>query len=437
MMVKEGKLSFIIEFILLALIFFRPFVSGIVYPWSNAPTQICIFFLLILWFINMSLERKFRLFSTPLNFPILLFLLIAILSTIFSLNRGESLTSLYQLASYLLFYLLIVNHLSWSKVPRTLALFLTAGFLLSLYAIYQHRFALPSLYQRLDTITALGSGEIEEIRARIASQRVFSTFVLPSSFAGYLALVTPLGVGLFISRSSLQERILLGIVVLTMLWALIFTFSLGGILALAFALLFISLILLKKMRWFIPILLILFLLLGIASFHSEDLYSKVTLRLYNWRSAIEIVKDHPFLGTGIGTFATVYPGYKFPQANEVHYAHNWYLQVASEMGILGLGALLWLLATFIKEGIKNLRTEEKKSQRAIIAGLLAGGFASLFHNLVDMDAYVPEIALLWWAVMGLIMLKSKSNAKNSMKPQVNPAPACRSGVNTDVHRTKG
>ncbi|MCG2677652.1 hypothetical protein L6386_03735, partial [bacterium] len=120
-------------------------------------------------------------------------------------------------------------------------------------------------------------------------------------------------------------------------------------------------------------------------------------------------------GTGIGTFATVYPRYKFPQANEVHYAHNWYLQVASEMGVLGLGALLWLLVTFIKESIKTLRTEQERSQQAIIAGLLAGGFAFLFHNLIDMDAYVPEIALLWWAVVGLIMLKASNQIRKKKR----------------------
>jgi len=411
MMVKEGKLSFIIEFILLALIFFRPFVSGLVYPWSNIFTLLIILSLSILWLGSLIGKRKFQLFSTPLNLPILSLLLIAVLSTIFSLNRGASLTSLYQLAGYLLFYLLIVNYLSWPKVPRTLALFLTAGFLLSLYAIYQYRFALPHLYQRLDTITTLDPGEMAEIKGRIASRRVFSTFALPSSFAGYLALVTPLGIGLFISRSSLQEKILLGIVVLTMLWALILTFSWGGILALVLALLSISLILSKKTRWFIPLVLILLLLLSIGFFHSEALHNKMTLRLYNWRSALEIVRDYPFLGTGIGTFGIVYPGYKFPQANEVQYAHNWYLQVASEMGILGLGALFWLLITFIKEGIKTLRFEKKKSQRVVLAGLLAGGFAFLFHNLIDMDAYVPEIALLWWAVVGLVMIRSSAKVR--------------------------
>lgn len=408
---REKVLSYLVEFGLLALIFFRPFVSGVVYPWSNIFTFALIFLLFIFWFISQIQKRKFQLPTTPLNLPFLFFCLIAILSTSFSLNRGESLPVLLQLISYFLLYFLIVNYLSWSRIPRILAVFLSAGFLLSLYAIYQYRFALPSLYQRLDTITALGSGEIEEIRARIASRRVFSTFALPSSFAGYLALVIPLGIGSFISRSSSQERILLGIVVLTMLWALILTFSLGGILALILASLFVLLILSKKTKWFIPIILILSLFLGIASFHSEDLHSKATLRLYNWRSAIKIVKDHPFLGTGIGTFATVYPKYKFPQANEVHYAHNWYLQVASEMGILGLGALLWLLAILIKASIKTLRSEKEKSQRALLAGLLVGGFAFLFHNLVDMDAYVPEITLLWWAVIGLTMIKANKKEK--------------------------
>lgn len=412
MKMNKGKvLSYLVEFGLLALIFYQPFISGIVYPWSNTFAFALILLLSILWLISLIGKRRLQLFSTSLNLPLLLFLLIAILSTIFSLNQGESLPVLVQLISYLLFYFLIVNHLSWSKIPRALAVFLTAGFLLSLYAIYQYRFALPLLYQRLDTITALGPGEIEEIKGRIASHRVFSTFALPSSFAGYLALVIPLGIGLFISRSSLQERILLGIVVLTMLWALFLTFSLGGILSLVLALLFILLILSKKTKWFIPTILILLLLLGIASFHSGSLHSKMTLRLYNWRSTIEIVKDHPFLGTGIGTFATIYPRYKFPQANEVHYAHNWYLQVASEMGILGLGALFWLLATFIKEAIKTLKSEKERSRKVLLAGLLVGGFAFLFHNLVDMDAYVPEITLLWWAVVGLIMIRASTKVR--------------------------
>lgn len=408
---NKKSIERIIEYGLLVLILFRPFVSGIVYSWSNTLALLIILSLSILWLISLIGKRRSHPFSTPLNLPVFSLFLIAVLSTIFSLNRGESLPPLCQLISYLLFYLLIVNHLSWPKVPRTLALFLTAGFLLSLYAIYQYRFALPLLYQRLDTITTLSPGDIGAIKARIASHRVFSTFALPSSFAGYLALVIPLGIGLFISRSSLQERILLGIVILTMLWALILTFSWGGILALVFALFFVFLILSKKTKWFIPAILILLLLLGIASSRSESLHSKMTLRLYNWRSALEIVRDYPFLGTGIGTFGIVYPGYKFPQANEVQYAHNWYLQVAAEMGILGLGALFWLLAIFAREGIKALRSEKEKSRQAVLAGLLAGGFAFLFHNLVDMDAYVPEIALLWWAVVGLVMIRASAKVR--------------------------
>ncbi|MQY69257.1 MAG: hypothetical protein GH145_00125 [Firmicutes bacterium] len=121
---EKQKSFFIIEFILLALIFFRPFVSGIVYPWSNTFILLIIFSLSIFWLISQIGKRKFQLFSTPPNLPFFFFCLIAALSTIFSLNRGESLSVLFQLISYLLFYFLIVNYLSWSKIPRALAVFL-------------------------------------------------------------------------------------------------------------------------------------------------------------------------------------------------------------------------------------------------------------------------------------------------------------------------
>ncbi len=68
-MVKEGKLSFIIEFILLVLIFFRPFVSGIAYPWSNPLTLLIILSLSILWLISLIRKRKSPPLSTPLNSP--------------------------------------------------------------------------------------------------------------------------------------------------------------------------------------------------------------------------------------------------------------------------------------------------------------------------------------------------------------------------------
>ncbi|HEA47403.1 MAG TPA: hypothetical protein ENH97_03225 [bacterium] len=65
--------------------------------------------------------------------------------------------------------------------------------------------------------------------------------------------------------------------------------------------------------------------------------------------------------------------------------------------------------------MRALRFEKERPQKALLAGLLAGTLAFLFHNLIDMDAYVPGIALLWWAMVGIVMIKVSNQTKKEKK----------------------
>lgn len=405
----KGVFEKIIEFTLLGLIFWRPFFSGIVYPWSCTLTQILVLALALLWLLKMTFAGEIRLHRTLLDLPILAFFLVAVTSTLTSVNLHSSLSCLYRLTCYLLAYYLIINNLSHpKKIQRASLVILAGAFLIALYGIYQYRFGLEDVYRTLAT-SDITPQELADIKGRILSRRVFATFILPSNMAGYLGMVIPLGIGCFLARRSRAERILLIIVIVTMMAALGATKSIGGILSLVVGIALGAVLMkwgMRKVAIF-GVLLLLTICIGFFFVYKEgelwDPSSKVTLRLYNWKGALEIIKDHPFTGTGMGTFGTAYLRYKAPQANETQFAHNWYLQSASEMGLLGLVALLWLLIILFKNGARTLM-QIKGDDRWIAAGLLTGLGVYALHNLIDMDSYIPGIQMLFWVMAGLLIL---------------------------------
>ena len=123
-----------------------------------------------------------------------------------------------------------------------------------------------------------------------------------------------------------------------------------------------------------------------------------------WVDTFEILKDFPVLGSGLGTFTEVFSMYRSFHIVGLHtHAENDFLQLASEVGLLGVGPLLVLfLFLFHKaaSGIRSLSPEEP--QRYIGIGGLVGILALMFHSIVERNIQVPANAFLYtflWAIV--------------------------------------
>ncbi len=123
-------------------------------------------------------------------------------------------------------------------------------------------------------------------------------------------------------------------------------------------------------------------------------------RLDYWQGAVRIAVDNPVVGVGPGAFAAALPPYLQDPGNYSRYAHQLLLQMSAEAGLPGLAALVVLLAVTAAAVGKALRTGEGP-ERALTAGLAGGLAASLLHNLVDLDWYVPAIAVTASVAAGL------------------------------------
>jgi O-antigen ligase len=131
-----------------------------------------------------------------------------------------------------------------------------------------------------------------------------------------------------------------------------------------------------------------------------------------YASTWQIVSHHPFFGTGLGTFASVFPRFRSGDASiwgVWDRAHNTLLELAAEVGIplaalVGLG---WILAF-----VALLLGAVRRQKRAIfpLAGLVCGAMAVL-HSMVDFSLQVPGLAVTVMALVGMGLAQRTSRAR--------------------------
>ena len=139
---------------------------------------------------------------------------------------------------------------------------------------------------------------------------------------------------------------------------------------------------------------------------SEDM----KLRWVIWENTIQILKDFPLFGSGLGTFAQIFPMYRtFHFRGLVTHAENDFLQLASEVGLVGFGLLAILfLFLFFKRGLR-IRSETSP-QRYIGTGALTGILALMFYSLVEKNLQIPANALLYAFLWGLAITPRQSDS---------------------------
>ena len=114
-----------------------------------------------------------------------------------------------------------------------------------------------------------------------------------------------------------------------------------------------------------------------------------------WRDTFAMIKANPILGVGLGAYETAFSAYtKSDGSLRVPQAHNDYLQVVADCGIIGGGIALWFLVSLFRRVASGTRSRDP-----LFAGLAlgsgAGIFAMLVHSLFDFNLQVPSNALLF------------------------------------------
>ena len=141
-------------------------------------------------------------------------------------------------------------------------------------------------------------------------------------------------------------------------------------------------------------------------------------RLAHWQVAFDMMRDHPWLGVGFGNYDAYYEQYRLLYwVNGLGHAHNYYLNIFAETGVLGFLAYLFMWvgifgvtlarireASNVKRQTSNVKRRILNSQFLYI-GLLGTWTHLTIHHLFD-NLYVANTFLLLGVLLGLLINQS-------------------------------
>jgi O-antigen ligase len=135
----------------------------------------------------------------------------------------------------------------------------------------------------------------------------------------------------------------------------------------------------------------------------NDANYAVLERLAHWQSALNMAGAHPWLGVGFGNYEPAYPDYALINwPDPLGHAHNFYLNILAEVGVIGLLTYLALWGIVFWQSLRLLRLLPWP-ERGIILGLLASWTVLAVHHLLD-NLYVNNVHLHLGVMLGILQL---------------------------------
>lgn len=378
---------------------FAVLAHGAVEPWSESLLVMLAAVLLLAWCLLGIFDRRLEVSWNPLLLPLLLLTAFALVQSDggFSVYPYVTRVEFLKLAAYSVFLFLAVQCFRQTDHVRAFVWFLLFfGFAVALFGILQH---------------LTFNGKLYWFRELRESGFPFGPFVNRNHFAGLMELIAPLGLGLLLYRGVPRDQLpLVALFTVFPVAALFLSASRGGIVSFLF-----QLALMALLSWTRPVgkralalglLVLLFasafiFWLGIAptwerllQTHSSEVTQgrRMVILADSWR----VVLDHFWLGTGLGTFETVYPRQEsFYDGRVVNHAHNDYIELMVETGFFG--AACGLIFIFLLYRLAFSRWEQNGNPFAAAPrlGALVACSGLLVHGLVDFNFRIPSNALLF------------------------------------------
>ena len=362
--------------------------------------------------------------------------------------------TLYELVRYVFYFLfgyLVFKHVSTRKHVKVFV------FLLFAAGCFQSFYGLAEFFG--------GTQRIFGFRREAYLDSVTGTFINRNHFAGFLEMIFPISVGYLLARANffamkrggsfrkkvlwfsqerLQQTLIFGIVPVLVGMGIFFSRSRTGIFVF-FASLFLIFVALsgaggrrpgraeegargagrrhgRVIRTVMLVVVFAVILIGIKPVIERFSFASLAheVRPVYFKNTVEIIKDFPIVGTGLGTYFYAYPMYEKKYSGDLlEHAHNDYLELLAEGGIV-LGGLLIVVA-FGALGVLFVRWTRRNDHfvRGVALGCLVGIAAILIHSLTDFNLHITANAVLFVTLYALaarvVGMEATMNRKNIQK----------------------
>lgn len=352
-----------------------------------------------IYIVYYIVEGNFKFNYTPANIFLLIFGVLVFLNTVFSIDPSGSFRDFtLHIASLGVMFVFINSRKSKQDMYLINIVLVLVAVTVSMLAINQFINGVE-----------MGSGWVDPTQNPDLTTRVFATFENPNLLAEYLILIFPVAIALVFYSRGFIKRLLFGASALIILIALGLTYSRGGYVALGVGLvIFLFLVNRKALLALIPVGMAGILLLPNSIIQRvmtignlQD--TSIIYRINTIVKSIDIVKDFWYSGIGVGyiPFQQITPLYIKTMAP--YHTHNLYLQIAVEMGVVGIIVFLLLIFTLIKMSIKVVFNSESRFVRVFTAAYVASLASILTHGVAEHIFFNPKIIISFWLIVGILI----------------------------------
>jgi len=285
--------------------------------------------------------------------------------------------------------------------------------------------SLVAIYQGV-TGHPLGLGFLTEATVIMTQQlgvglvnRVQGTMGYPNTLAMYLSTGVPFALALLFSEKRFFVKVLVGITLCLISWALILSLSRAawGNFLVTICLVLVLAIRRKRIRLIAAIVIggtIAILLLGVALFGTDLIQSRLTSndqgsaasRITLDEGALAVIRDNPVIGIGLNNYVLVSPRYDQADAaawnDYTPIVHNAYLLIAAETGLLGLGAFVVFMVILLIQVWKIVNQALGDTVWVAGVGILGALIALIIHSMVDYALLGSSLLFTqFWLLIGL------------------------------------
>jgi O-antigen ligase len=415
--------------LLLATLLAAPLPFGAVHAWAWTALAGLASALLFLWGFGCVRQGSLKIAWSPLYLPAVLFFLLGTIQFFAHLTLDPIATrdALLNLLTDLIFFFLAGQLLAAGPENMLRSFGLTVvlyGFSLALFAVLQFFSSNGLIYW---VVKPAGW--------------TFGPYVNHNDYAGLMEMLIPIAACYVLSRPGKDPmRTLLGFALVVPIASLLLCGSRGGFISLLAEVAILGAILL----WRTPLpgrrrlaavgglgmttAALLFFWMDPGQI-SKRLWtvadmarpSDVTLgdREIVALDSLHILRDHPWVGTGLGSFETAYPAYQsFPTDLVYDHAHNDYAEALAETGLVGGLLMVAALVMFFGLAFRKLAQRLRDDAGWIQLGAAIGCCGLLVHSFVDFNLHIPANAA-WFAVLASVATIAPTRRRQF--PEVNRA----------------
>jgi len=401
----SAQLSSILLYGVFGLLMFGPLAFGGVEPWSIFVLEAGSAVLFLVWVAKQYIDGEIRIRPNALYPPMGAFGLLILLQVVFRTTayKHDSINGILLFCAYAMLCFLAGHTLLRSAQARKLAVILS---------VYGCAVACFSLLQGIAP-----NGKLYWLREPRLGGWIYGPYVNHNHYAGLMEMLVPIPLVLSLTHMAhKKERLTAAAAAAIMAGTILLSGSRGGMLALLVELMVLAVILVRQQKGprlavatgaFLAIIIALSVWLGGAELGrrifsiSTEARSEISggIRWKIDRDAFKMFLQRPVTGWGLGTFPVVYPQFRSFYTNFfVNQAHDDYIQLLVETGLLGFGIMVWFVIVLYRQAWRKIGNWTSDVSGAVALACLLGVTGILIHSAVDFNLQIPANAALFYVL---------------------------------------